>query len=294
MTYLLIIFFYLISSVVDVMDKVLLSARKIRPLTYTFFTVVMGLILLLAWPWVYEPLGFSRILLDVFSGVLFSVAMYLFFKAVSEGEVSRVVPFIFAVVPLTDLLVSVFTGANLLSIKEFSALCLLLPGAFLIAYKKEVFSSRHILLKVLSALLWSIYYAVWQYSATGGNVLNHLMWNRLGAALPVVLLLALPVARRNILGVKNVEKKKQTSLLFFLKQILGGVSFVFLSFLLVFSKISVVNGLQGFRYIFLFLFALILSYTHQHLLQEQLNKKVIWQKFAAICLIFGGTIILFV
>lgn len=294
MTYLLIIFFYLISSVVDVMDKVLLSARKIKPLPYTFFTVVMGLVLLFAWPWVYEPLGFNRIFLDVFSGVLFSVAMYLFFKAVSEGEVSRVVPFIFAIVPLTDLLVSVFTGANLLSIKEFAALCLLLPGAFLIAYKKEVFSSRHILLKVFSALLWSIYYAVWQYSATGGNVLNHLMWNRLGAAMPLVLLLVLPGARRNIVGVNNVEKKKQTSLLFFLKQILGGVSFVFLSFLLVFSKISVVNSLQGFRYIFLFVFALTLSYTHRHLLDEQIDKRILWQKIGAIMLIFGGTIILFI
>lgn len=294
MAYLLIISYYFIAAIVDVMDKVLITARKLRPLSYTFYTVVTGALLLVIWPWVFESISTSRILLDISSGLIFSLTIYVFFKALSQGEASRVIPFIFALVPLTDILISQITGRNILTGKELSALFLLIPGALLIAYKKNSFTSKHLLLKILSAFLWSLYFATWQFSAEKGSVLNHLMWNRLGSALVLILILVFPLARKNIFGFKEVVKKKQTSILFLIKQAIGGANFIFFSYLLVVSKISVVNALQGFRYLFLFFTAVILSLYHSHLLDEEVNKHIIWQKVSAIILIFIGTVILFI
>jgi uncharacterized membrane protein len=117
MTLGLIIFYYLVAASVDVLDKVLLTARKIRPLSYTFYTVVTGLLLLVIWPWNFEGLGALAISLDVLSGAFFSLVIYVFFKALSQGEVSRVVPFIFALVPVMDMLLAAITGRNALSLK---------------------------------------------------------------------------------------------------------------------------------------------------------------------------------
>jgi uncharacterized membrane protein len=244
MTYILIITFYFFQAAFDVLDKFLLSARKIRPLSYTFFTVVLGLCMLIAWPWFYESIALKRIFFDLLSGSLFSLALYVFYKAMSEGEVSRVVPFVFGIVPLTDLFISLCFGTNTLLGKEFAALCLLIPGALLISYKKNEFSKKHLSVKVLSAFLWSLYYAFWQFSAQSGDTMNHLMWNRVGAALVLILLLFFPLARKNIFGFRQVKNKKETSVLFVLKQFIGGANFIFFSFLLVIAKISVVNELQ--------------------------------------------------
>ena len=56
MIVILTIFQYLIQAVVDLMDKFLITARKLEPVKYTFYTVVTGLVLLLVWPWNYFPL----------------------------------------------------------------------------------------------------------------------------------------------------------------------------------------------------------------------------------------------
>ncbi len=294
MGYLLIIFYYLVAAGVDVIDKFLLSARKIRPLSYTFFTVVTGLILLFLWPWNYQALSAGNITVDLLSGAIFSVALYIFFRALSYGEVSRVVPFIFALVPVMDIFIGLMLGRNILTLKELSALSLLIPGAVLIVYRQKDFIGKHIGLKVFSAFLWSAYYAIWQFGASEGNALNHLMYNRIGAAIILILLLVLPQARKNIFGFRQVKNKKQTSALFLLKQFLGGMNFIFLSFLLVLYKIPIVNGLQGFRYIFLIIAAIILGHYGKHVLDEPVHKNVIWQKVFAVVLIFAGTAILFI
>jgi drug/metabolite transporter (DMT)-like permease len=294
MSYFLIIFYYFISAGVDVIDKFLLSKRKIRPLSYTFFTVVTGLILLVLWPWNFEAISAYDIGLDLLSGVLFTLAIYTFFKALSRGEVSRVVPFIFAIVPLTDILIGLLFGRNLLNIKEIAALWLLVPGAVLIVYRKQDFVGKNIALKISSAFLWSTYYALWQFAAKDGVALNHLMWNRIGAAGILLLLILVPQARKKVFLFKEIENKKQTSALFLLKQILGGLNFVYLSFLLILFKIPIVNALMGFRYLFLILAALVLSHYGKNILDENLNRRVFWQKMFAIVLIFAGTAILFI
>jgi hypothetical protein len=103
-----------------------------------------------------------------------------------------------------------------------------------------------------------------------------------------------PQARKKVFLFKEIENKKQTSALFLLKQILGGLNFVYLSFLLILFKIPIVNALMGFRYLFLILAALVLSHYGKNILDENLNRRVFWQKMFAIVLIFAGTAILFI
>ncbi len=294
MVILLTIFQYLIQAVVDLMDKFLITARKIEPVSYTFYTVVMGCLLLLLWPWNFFHLPAKFVFLDLFSGVFFSLSMYVFFVALSQGEVSRVVPFVFGLVPVFDIIIALATGRNVLRIHEVAAVLLLIPGALLVSHQKGGFWPRHALLKTLSAFLFSSYYALWQYGAQVGPTLNNLMWNRLGAALILVLLLVWRPFRKKVLSTGEVKQPADTSLLFLLKQILGGANFIFLSFLYVLGTISVINALQGLRYVFLLFFSSLLSKKRRHLIQEVADKSALLQKSFGIALIFLGVIMLFV
>ncbi len=294
MIILLTIFQYLIQAVVDLMDKFLLTSRKIEPVNYTFYTVVTGLVLLVIWPFNYFRIANEYIWLNLLSGGVFSLAMYVFFRALAQGDASRVIPYIFGVVPVFDILISVITGRNPLMINEVSAICLLIPGAMLVSYEKGSLWGKHVALKTISALLFSCYYALWQFSSQQGPVLNNLMWNRIGAAAILIALLVIPAFRKKVLTFKNVKHKKSSSVLFLTKQVLGGLNFVFLSFLFVLGKISVINSLQGFRYIFVLILGLILSKTRKHLLEEKSNRVVIMQKSFGVILIFIGASLLFI
>lgn len=59
------------------------------------------------------------------------------------------------------------------------------------------------------------------------------------------------------------------------------------------GKVPIVDGLSGFRYAFLFIFALILSYKFRHILDEDTDRHAVKLKLAAIALIFLGTVVLF-
>lgn len=294
MIILLTIFQYLIQAVVDLMDKFLITVRKLEPVKYTFYTVVTGLVILGLWPWNYYALSARFILLDLLSGAVFSLAIYVFFKALSQGEVSRVVPFVFGLVPVFDILISTATGRNILRLNEVAAMFLLIPGALLISHQKHSGWGKHVALKTLAAFIMSCNFALWQYAAQKGPVLNNLMWNRLGAALVLFILLILPGFRNKIFAVESIKKKAGTSVIFLFKQILGGLNFVFLSFLLVLGKISIINGLQGFRYAFLLFFSLFLSKKRRHMIAEEPGHDIVTQKSFGIVLIFVGTILLFI
>jgi uncharacterized membrane protein len=294
MIILLTIFQYLIQAVVDLMDKFLITARKLEPVKYTFYTVVTGLVLLLIWPWNYFSLPAHLIFLGLLSGAVFSLAIYVFFRALAQGEVSRVVPFVFGLVPVFDILISIATGRDTLRLNEVAAMFLLIPGALLVSHQKSGGWGKHAALKTLAAFLMSCYYALWQYAAQKGPVLNNLMWNRLGAALVLFILLILPGFRTKVFSVDEIKNKAGTSVMFLFKQLLGGLNFVFFSFLLVLGKISVINGLQGFRYIFLLFFSLFLSKKRRHMIAEDDDSRTFTQKSFGIILIFIGTILLFV
>lgn len=294
MVTLLIIFQYFVQSSVDIMDKFLITARKIEPVSYTFYTIVTGVVLVVIWPFVYHSLPFSAIIFDIFCGSWFSLGLFVFFRAVSEGEISRVVPFVFGLVPVFDILFGLINRHNSLRINEIAAMFLLIPGALLISYKHPNFVGKHVMIKLSAAILISSYNVLWHISSQSGPFLNGLIWNRLGAVGILVLLLLIPAYRKKVFTVKHVEKKKSTSWLFLLKQTVGGSNFYLLSFLYKIGKVPVIDALQGFRYVFLFLAVIFLSGKYNQVVSEHLTKRIIQLKIAALVLISLGTILLFI
>ena len=99
--------------------------------------------------------------------------------------------------------------------------------------------------------------------------------------------------RKKVFTFEKIPKKTSTTILFISKQLLGGIVFLMLSYLSAYLNVSIFNGLQGFRYVFLFIIALFLSHEHRHILDEEIDHHTIRQKICAIGLIVLGTFILF-
>jgi uncharacterized membrane protein len=288
-----IILLYASFAFVDILDKFLLTKRKLKPLSYAFFTLITGAVLLVIWPFVYQALPQKFIWLNLFSGAYFGLVIYVYFKTLSYGEVSRVVPVVFGLVPVFDLIFSFFFNHKPLIPHELAALCLLVPGALLMAYYHEKKFFNHFGLKVLAAMLISSYNWFWQYGAQVGSSINNLMWNRLGAAAIMLLVLAVPQARKNIFSVDKVPNQQRTSFIFIIKQAVGGLNFIFLSYFLAIGKVPIIDGLSAFRYVFLSVFALFLSFRYKRVLSETIDRNTIKLKIVSVVLIFFGTLVLF-
>ncbi len=281
-------------AVVDVLDKFLISKRKVEALSYTFYTIVTGLFILLLWPFQFAHISNYYLILSLLSGALFSLAIFVYFKALEQGEASRVIPFVYGLVPLFDIFIQVLIGKNILTLPQGAALFLLIPGALLMGYKGGKVLTKHVGTKILAAFLLSSYFVLWNAASYGQPVFNNLMWNRVGGAFVLVVPLIFAPYRKKIFSTQKVKEKGSTSFLFIFKQLLGGATFIFLSFLLAKGNVSLINALQGFRYVFLFIIALFISRHYRHILEEDTNSHIVRQKVFAMSLIVTATIILFI
>ena len=88
----------------------------------------------------------------------------------------------FGLVPVFDVVFSWVTGRNVLSLVEFAAFCLLVPGAILISYRKENFSLKHVGTKVLASFLFSLDYLVCSTAAKLATCPTNLCGNGIGQA----------------------------------------------------------------------------------------------------------------
>ena len=88
--------------------------------------------------------------------------------------------------------------------------------------------------------------------------------------------------------------KKRTAYLFVPNKILAAIAAVMIFYAISIkeSSVAVINSLQASQYIFLLIFAIILSKKLPDLYNEQVGKKVIAQKLLAIGLIGIGLVLL--
>lgn len=105
--------------------------------------------------------------------------------------------------------------------------------------------------------------------------------------------------KRSSLSISNnlhlQEKSYKTVVLFFLVQTIGAGATILQQwaiFLAPLSYLAIINALQGVQYVFLFIFATLLSLKFPKILKERISNKILYQKLLAILFISAGLIIL--
>lgn len=292
------IFSYLISAVVFLIDKYLLTGPISNPKIYAFYIGVLGSAVVLFLPftdfYVLEPL---QLLLAFISGASFILAILWFFKGLKLFDSSRIVPAIGGILPIFTFLLVYLSpiGQELPNLWEITAFLLLVLGSFLITYEKsKQISFKSLKISTIAAFLFALSFVTAKYVYLEYPFLLGLFWIKIGGVL-MALIFLFSRSLRNELFKQKMPLQKKTAVVFLLNQIAGALAGILQNWAIALAPlvyIAFVNALQGIQYVFLLILAALISLKFPKVLKEQMAREVILQKIIAILVIAGGLVIL--
>ncbi|PIP29612.1 hypothetical protein COX27_00485 [Candidatus Kuenenbacteria bacterium CG23_combo_of_CG06-09_8_20_14_all_36_9] len=306
---------YFLNAVAMVTDKALLKKNKIEhPFVYVFYIAALGCLLMLF----LIPFGLKipdglTILVSLFAGATFVWALLLMFSALKKDEASRVNPMVGGLTPIFVFLFAWYILEEKLNCDQYAGLIFLIIGSLLIALdfhkhgaltwlKKKLgfkpkFSlpqiKKTIWLVLPSAALFGVSSVLTKLVYSQIQFLTGFIWTRAGSLIAVILLLFIPA---NFQAVKasfksnknNASQTKKTGAMFLLGQACGGSSAILQQYAIFLGSVTLVQALQGIQYVFIFIFAVLLTTFLPKIIKEEMTKEILMQKIIAIILIIIG------
>ncbi len=290
---------YLILAIVFLVNKYLLAGPLPNPKVFAFYVGMLGILILFIVPFTgfFIP-GPFQIFLSLLAGTLFICALLWFYKALHLFEVSRVVPAIGGLIPLFSFgLIYFFSfGKETLSFLEAIVFILLVFGSVLITLeKRKLITLRGLQISALAAFLFSLSFVLAKYVYLEQPFWNGFIWMRVGGFLAALFFFLIFKEVREEIFKKNASLKIKTALIFILNQAMGAGALILQNwaiFLAPLAFVPIINALQGTQYVFLLIFAILLSLKFPQILKEEISKEVIFQKLFAILLIGAGLVLL--
>lgn len=283
---------YAILAAVGILDKFILSDKKVAPKLFVFYSTIFVLPILLLLPFgVKMPNNFWLWFSAGVSGIFFAFGLYAMYKGFLESEISHIGPLVGGATPLFVLLLSwIFLNENLTPAQYLASVFLIL-GAFIIAFEK---SQRHhglhvgMLWGVLSGLLFAISHVASKYAYDNLGFYSGFVLTRSALGLCGLVLLYLPSIRHELFHSGRRVDGKDNVLLVVVNKILGVVGVVLIQYAIALGSVSVVNALGGLQYAILIVAVFLLSKFAPRIFKEQYTKAELWQEFLAILIIAVG------
>lgn len=295
-------------------DKYFLSKKVHSSISYTFYVGIWsaGNCLLFifnryipTWDWLF---------LDLVAGLLFMAALYFWYKALHQGETTKVVPIAGAFIPIFTLLLNYLVGRHYLSRQELIALAILIIGSALLSWRpkqswwqnwlnklKKLWqpdsaelrsTSRLWFNALLSSFIFAAYYVLIKYLYDSQGFTNAFIWTRLGSFVGALFLLVLPTSRQLIFDKPRRQSTIKSLPLFLSIRLIAFIAFVLSNYAISLADVSLINSLQGLQYLFLLIICFFLAGRYPKLLEQEINYKNAWQKFTGIFLINLGLFLL--
>lgn len=280
-------------SVTSLIDKVVISKGYIKnPLVYIVLNGISSVSLVFLLPFVgFEPIKFSDLVIGLIGGLLFSIGIAVYYKAVQYDEISRIV-MVGQLGPVFVLLLSYLFLEETLTKNYFIGFLFLICGGLVVSYKKinDSFKlSKAFTLMLVSLFLTSISLVIAKhiYSITG--FWSAFLWLRV-TGFAALLALLLPSVRKDAMHTFREMKIKIRCLMIF-KMVIDFSSFIFAGYALMKGPTPLVAALSSSLLpLFVFILALTTSIYFPGIVKEDIDRKVILAKLAAIALIIIGII----
>lgn len=275
-----------------IIDKYVLAKWVRSPLVPM---VMLGIIGLIASIVIFSVYGFSPLpKLYIFfilgTGVIWAFQNVFYFKALKIGEVSRVVP-LFHLSPLFILVFAgIFLGEVFTPLK-YLGIFLLIAGAILISAKSftRISFDKAFWWMMLSVVGLSAYYILIKYLLNFTDYWTIFAWMRIGATIGLI-----PIFYLYMPELVNTVRRhgKKVIVVMSTTEILNLVAVLFITIAASIGYITLVNALSSVEPFFVLLFIIILSRFFPSILKEEISKSIIFQKIAAIVLMFVGAILI--
>ncbi len=292
---------YFLSGANSVIDKYLLHRSIPHPLVYAFYVGIFSIFSVIIAPFGLEWPGIVPFLSAIGVGIIFLCALIAFFIALKADEASRIVALVGGATPGFILVLSIFVFETTLTQTELLALAFLIFGTVVIStrrnqkcsliefHKHECVQSTEIAL--LAALFFALFFVSAKFVFTSQDFVSGFVWTRIGSFLGALLLLLIPFVRRQIFHTTKTVGAKMGAL-FITNKTLAGISFFLLNYAIFLGNITLVNALEGVKYLFILILTLIISRRIPSAFAEEMTPFVLIQKVVAIASIAVGLVIL--
>lgn len=310
---------YFINAGVYVADKFLLSKKIHSSITYAFYVGIWSIFNLVLLVFDFWLPNFHELIIDLLGGVLFLATLIFWYKALHQSEATRVVPIVGALVPIFSFILSYAFLDETLDSQQLLAFIILICGGVLISVKQtqlylykrvaarlqDVFGdmlggihaqyrpTRRLLLNsIISAFFFAAYYVLMKYIYMEQPFIGSFVWSRIGSFLGVLLLLFVPDWRRSIVDYRKETKAPKNVFFFLSVRLLAALAFIMLNWAISLGNVAMVNALQGIQYLFLIIIVVILSSRYPKILNEEVGRGVLVQKFIGVMLVCLGMFLL--
>lgn len=290
---------YLFLAIVFILDKVIVSQSRVKPVVYTFYSTIFmfgalaalpffgwGLLSGLDWWWA------------IVSGVAFGLALLTFYKAVQHGEVSHIGPFNSAIITVFLYLIGFYFLSEKLSPLQITGIVVLILATLLLSSEK---SRKHngfhlgFVWAIVSALLFAISHASAKYLYGIYSFEIAFIWTRATTGLVGLFVLFFPAVRKTFKRKKNTKKTyagRHAVELVVTDKVLGVLSVICIQYAMALGSPTLVQALAGTQFVLMFVFIYALTKLLPRVFKEYFTKKELRREFVAILLVLVGSALL--
>lgn len=288
---------YFLLAIVTLVDKYLLGGLMPSPKVYAFYVGIFGILALVLVPFGFLIPSPFQILLALLAGIFHILAILVYYNGLKSFEASRIVPAIGGLLPIfTFGLIYFFSGGKeTLSFIKIIAFFMLILGSISIAWeRKKRVSLKSLQISALAAFLFALYFILVKFVYLEQPFISGFIWTRIGAFLLAITLFFSKEVRTELFIKKKTFNLKTWGIFIPNGAAAAGASILqnWAIALAGIAYVAVISALVGIQYVFVLIFAILLSLKSPKILKEEVSTAIVLHKALALFLIAGGLVLL--
>lgn len=286
---------YLCLAVVTMLDKYILSERKVSPIVYVFYSTIFVVPL-----WFLLPFGVKGFALPAqwaaafAAGLCFALMLRMLYQAVEESEASHIGPFIGAIIPIFILVLSYFFLNEQTSLRQEAAIGLLVIGSLIISFENSPHHHgwhRGFWWGIAAGFFAAVFQVLSKYIYSIVGFYSGFMWIWASVGLCGIFLLASPTVRQALFLPRSSDSSRRTGksrLAVAIDKVLGAIGVILVQYAVSLGSVTVVNALAGVQYGFLVVLIAVMSKFAPKVFRESYATGEIIQEVVAVIFIACG------
>lgn len=222
------------------------------------------------------------------SALLYLAAMHYYYRAISSGEVSRVVP-ILSINPVIVLILATLFLGEVHEPVKYIGIALIMLGVIIHAYdnqKHALINKKALIWAVVAASFFAFKNVLANYlTLAASDPLNALFWIGLG-----IFVFNLPVTVKlwKKLRIKNAHEFPAVAMA---AALAGSVTLIYTAAVVI-GPVALVTFLHRIQILFVFIISMTLDFFRPKLLHERFIKAAFWQKLLGVIIVLAGSYLL--
>ena len=281
----------LLWSASNIIDKYIYTKLLRNPIVSLVMMGMIGIILSII---IYTVVGFSglsyiNLLIAFISSALYTLAVFLYFKAVKIEEISTIVP-LFYVTPLFVLILAAIFLGEVFTPFKYLGIFLLVAGAMLISAKGALRLSlgKAFWLVIASSLAISVNSVAIKYLLSFSDFWTVYAYMRIG-----VFLCITPLFFMNFNDIKGAVTKRRAKAVSWvsISELLNLAAILLVVIASSVGYVTLVGALTSIQPFFILVITVLMSIYVPKILKEDIGKSAIVLKLAAIIIMFAGAML---